>query len=588
MGVAALAVAACSTVDVSSPSPGEGETAQDVVVTTCTQPMPTVPINFDREMVIRDQYVVEDGVAGDGSDDVNDNCRTSWTGCSASMLPNQGHWTFGYMMAAMAGTSDPNSPVAKSFAWNWLKMWLAPQQPNPAKTAAAPRTAIMENLIRPWLDVSKCPSTATPDTLATCTLDLKQAPFRLLAFVNRIDLPSVVGYTAGGEFRVVFGAIGREPVAHSGDPSNQTLNATVILEYTLPIVPGSATIPQSLLTWGTSLHELSSYDPEDLTQTLTYRSKLQAITDAIVGPNAFPPGPNHSAISHVRTNEIAFDCNRGSLCNGVAPNPSLAQWEMRQFKLNGAGGTTGVFLVQDTVAQTPQSSDNNSAAINNQLTTNQTAIFNGDPAFGDNPTDNALLGNASQSPGGTTAIVWEKNWLPTTPSQTQAQARSQFGFGTCNGCHYAETANQQGLFHIYPRDAGSESGISAFLSTNGAPDPIAPKVGTSNQAPKYTETVGDAANTGFSFSYSEPWRRACEIRRILTGNTTPATKQTGHVTPPPPAQACHATCSTGTPLAAGCNACGFEICAVDSFCCTQAWDSICVSEVTSVCHQTCP
>ena len=45
MGLAAIAVAACSTPDV----PNEGEAGQEVVVTNCTPPMPTAPINFDRE-----------------------------------------------------------------------------------------------------------------------------------------------------------------------------------------------------------------------------------------------------------------------------------------------------------------------------------------------------------------------------------------------------------------------------------------------------------------------------------------------------------------------------------------------------------
>jgi len=49
----------------------------------------------------------------------------------------------------------------------------------------------------------------------------------------------------------------------------------------------------------------------------------------------------------------------------------------------------------------------------------------------------------------------------------------------------------------------------------------------------------------------------------------------------------HALCSTGTKLTTSCDPCAAQICAVDSFCCNNTWDSQCVGEVASVCHQTC-
>jgi hypothetical protein len=49
----------------------------------------------------------------------------------------------------------------------------------------------------------------------------------------------------------------------------------------------------------------------------------------------------------------------------------------------------------------------------------------------------------------------------------------------------------------------------------------------------------------------------------------------------------HPICSTGTKLTASCDACAGQICAADSFCCNSQWDSQCVGEVSSICHQTC-
>jgi hypothetical protein len=49
----------------------------------------------------------------------------------------------------------------------------------------------------------------------------------------------------------------------------------------------------------------------------------------------------------------------------------------------------------------------------------------------------------------------------------------------------------------------------------------------------------------------------------------------------------HPICSTGDALNGSCDTCAGEICTADSYCCTTAWDSICVGEVASVCGQTC-
>ena len=60
----------------------------------------------------------------------------------------------------------------------------------------------------------------------------------------------------------------------------------------------------------------------------------------------------------------------------------------------------------------------------------------------------------------------------------------------------------------------------------------------------------------------------------------------GGTTPPP--SCIHGICTTGGALTSGCDPCATQICAADSFCCTNSWDSICVGEVSSVCHQSCP
>lgn len=49
----------------------------------------------------------------------------------------------------------------------------------------------------------------------------------------------------------------------------------------------------------------------------------------------------------------------------------------------------------------------------------------------------------------------------------------------------------------------------------------------------------------------------------------------------------HPLCSTGVALISGCDPCVTSICQVDPFCCTTSWDSVCVGEVGSVCGMSC-
>jgi hypothetical protein len=49
----------------------------------------------------------------------------------------------------------------------------------------------------------------------------------------------------------------------------------------------------------------------------------------------------------------------------------------------------------------------------------------------------------------------------------------------------------------------------------------------------------------------------------------------------------HSLCSTGSSLSASCDPCVADICAVDPFCCNNSWDSLCVSQVSSVCGRSC-
>lgn len=50
----------------------------------------------------------------------------------------------------------------------------------------------------------------------------------------------------------------------------------------------------------------------------------------------------------------------------------------------------------------------------------------------------------------------------------------------------------------------------------------------------------------------------------------------------------HDICTSGTKLIDGCDACVTQICTQDSYCCNTKWSSQCVTEVGTICNQTCP
>lgn len=49
----------------------------------------------------------------------------------------------------------------------------------------------------------------------------------------------------------------------------------------------------------------------------------------------------------------------------------------------------------------------------------------------------------------------------------------------------------------------------------------------------------------------------------------------------------HDLCATGSALTPNCDPCVSDICSVDSYCCTTSWDAQCVQEVGTICGQSC-
>jgi hypothetical protein len=342
---------------------------------------PTCSVDTERELMITSLAVVEDPV------------RTT----------NGGAWTFRHLMEEMA----PSAAQAPALAESLFSSWLVDQTVG-GFTAAA-RTGVQSLVLDPWPRIAG-------------QLDLDRAPLRLLAIVNRMDIRDLSKGTAG-EGRFVFGVL-----TSDGSPTS----FTVILEYRLP-----ATTESDVVAWAQRWHDLGAAP----LGSAAYNQALETLTERFAGRNAEPGRVNGSALSQLRTNEIALNF----------------PWELRELTLSP---TTGLFR-QDSVKLTPDNSLMGSATLAAFINQNEAAIlaqthdvpssFDGGPFLGA-----AVRNNID---------FWD------APGINNGEARHLFSLNTCNGCHGRE-AGITDFLQIRPRSAGSEAALSGFLTGTVVSDPV--------------------------------------------------------------------------------------------------------------------
>lgn len=344
-------------------------------------------------------------------------------------------WSFARLMREMANSSvtaiDEND-----FVTRWMNQFISDQTVN-SFTVKARTAQRMTNLIANW------PKTGSQNQF----LSLSEAPFRLLAIVNRGDLRAnlLFGPGSAGELRFVFGAVDR--LSCTG---TSALPFTVIFEYGV-----NKQSYADAKVWQQRWHSLSAFDlSADID---SYLFGLVSMTSQVTVKGSNPQQvPNKSAINQVRTNEVVGGTN----------------WELREFKLSSNG-----FLEQTTVSQTPDGSFRTaakSATLAAFVNENAAAILPGTfkvPAqFNGSPFQGGAIASGP-TPWKSGAIV-------------DNEARHLFGLNTCSGCHMSEffdpiqPVNIQGsavpFTHIHPREMHEPADISHFLTGVAVLDPVDP------------------------------------------------------------------------------------------------------------------
>jgi len=368
---------------------------------------------------------------------VEDSTRT-WNPCTQTGNVN-GTWTFGTLMRQLASASPTliaTDAQVSTFVKNWLNKWATRQIINGDTVFA--RTQVNTKILNPWL--TKSNNAGAPSG----QLDMRFAPFKLTAIVNRFDLRdgkvNAIPGSPCGEGRLLFNLIN----AACTNP----LSMTVIFEYGIN-KPGTC---DGRKAWAQQWFNLIKFGIGGS----NYNQALQSITDQFTLCGTDSSKPNLSSLDRIRTNEITL-------------SPSPARWELREFLLNSTGQ-----LQETTVSQHP-ADKYNAQTVNAEVqrmvdfvNQNTQTIKSGHHIVPLTWEGFPFLGGSAHIKGAPTGEPPNvDHWDGTNssnPSTFIVDNTSRFFFSenTCNGCHAGET--QTGFTHVDTVFFGKEASLSGFLT----------------------------------------------------------------------------------------------------------------------------
>jgi hypothetical protein len=389
------------------------------------------PALRDHSLMITDLSVVEDP-------------SRTFNPCTNAGTP-MGAWTFGKLVTDMANTGSTGVTV-QDFVRSWLDNWMNTQTINSDNVPT--RAGIFDLVIVPWVQKSNGGATPTQTNWKTFNLDMKFAPFKLEAIVNRLDLRGNSGYSISnaGEGRFVFGVV------------NGTCNPslfTVIFEYGIP-KSTCAQLKAFAQQW---------YDLKGMTiGSAGYNTALEAITVQFAGAGTSPSKPNGNSLNQIRTNEVALSL----------------PWELREFHIDGASHLVKEVTVTKEAAKrfngtVPGNTATDIALLANYVNTNEAAVIANTNSIPVTWSGQAFLGGKAhtENPG----HIWNGTAATGPGFINSDDARHVLSLNTCSGCHGGEGKTSignlindpSGVFHnpflqIAPHGFGQKATLAAFLT----------------------------------------------------------------------------------------------------------------------------
>lgn len=372
---------------------------------------------------------------------IRDSYYTTFDPAQPSGSHGRGAWSFGRLVHNMLPAAERTSAAAASqLVLRWLATWETDQAPSPTVSPARARPSIRQLITTPWKTASGCAHPASPETDADCVLDMRVAPFALMAIANRPDLRIVSsdGRAIGGEGRFVFQVVGPTLGVDATsrqiavmDPSVKPQKFTVIFEYSLPVDHAHKT-----LHWAHRWHALGA-----LPFGAQFNRELERITTDFASADADLRRANGNALNQIRTNEVAL---MGARFPTTGFTAAKQFWELREFVLAEDGlhpHTVNLEPSRDfdiTRAAYTGLEGTRSAELITFLETNTDAVVAGKHVLPAGFSGNsALVGSAPYGAWGKAAST-----PPGQPHQlggASVAARDSFALSTCAGCHRHET-----------------------------------------------------------------------------------------------------------------------------------------------------
>ncbi|MBG9378713.1 hypothetical protein I5907_20950 [Panacibacter sp. DH6] len=421
---------------------------------------------------------------------VVENPTRTWNSCAQTGNVD-GPWTFKTLMKNLA-TQTPSQPATdqrvSDFVKGWLNNWAVQKIINEDTVAA--RTLVNDKILNPWL--AKSLAAGNPSGF----LDMRFAPFKLTAIVNRFDLRERARGIPAGEGRFIFCLVNAD--------CNAAENFNIIFEYGIP----KPDVCDSLRSWAKKW-----YDLKDLTLgSEEYLNALQAITNQFTLCGSNPARTNQSSLNSIRSNERAL------------ANTNPPRWELREFGLNG----TGLALTQRAVAQVP--ADRYNAQVDN-AEVRRMAKFVNENSAGINIDDYDVPAIYDGFPllGGKSTILDTPVGQPTRPyhwdgteGDPQADAfidltitRHIFSRNACSGCHAGEV--QTFFTHVDPVFFGTKATLSGFLTgTAGRGGAVDADGIPDNDKFKVKDAAARGNGTERFHVFNDIKRRATDLKQVAT------------------------------------------------------------------------
>ena len=430
--------------------PTPGPTLVSLAAPTMIALAPAAPaapvVDSERALMIRDLSVIADPSR------TFDPCDTDLDGLTGN--PN-GAWSFKTLMTDMANPLATGVPL-DLFVQQWLMGWA--QNFDPLHEGSATGDWIINDDVVPHREAGLIASIVDPwPKTSAGTLDMDQAPFRLLAIVNRVDLRDAVGYgsstASAGELRFVFGLLDMDTCTPD--------RMTAIFEYTV-----HANTCPDVINYAQEWEDLDLLHPP-FPASPGYLAHLQSITDPVTNAGAAPLEPNGSSIGQVRTSEVVMG----------------SPWEMREFTLQPIpfGAPVQNVLRMDTTKQTPDRQFTADAALHPILESFINSNL-GDICDSKHTVPDTFSGMPFMA-GRADFFPNSHFWAPGIagfPSGgcTNDDIRFNFSVNTCSGCHGADAIDpgfDPPFYHVDPTSPGTAPVVlSRFLTGTGAspiPDP---------------------------------------------------------------------------------------------------------------------